>query len=90
MDFDDSYLEEWQWFRPPQQVPSCLSFHLKMIEFNFQGLKGAFEVLKYFLKKAKVLEKLILHCYLPEKEKLKANTELLMLPRGSKKCQAML
>lgn len=73
-----------------QKVPSCLSFHLKTIElFSFSGSKGQLEVVKYFLNKAKVLEKLMLHgskC-LPEKEVLKATKELLMLPRGSRKCQ---
>ncbi|XVF03938.1 hypothetical protein REPUB_Repub05bG0036600 [Reevesia pubescens] len=76
---------------PPEKVPSCLLFHLKEIEFQgFRGHRHLIEMIKYFLKNGRVLEKLTIgFFFLKEKDELRITKELLSVPRSSKKCQVV-
>ncbi|GMI85280.1 hypothetical protein like AT3G59190 [Hibiscus trionum] len=45
----------------PEEVPSCLLFHLKKIEISyFEGNEAMFEMISYFLNHSSVLETLII------------------------------
>ncbi|XP_059669373.1 putative FBD-associated F-box protein At3g50710 [Cornus florida] len=73
----------------PQRVPSCLLFHLKVIEIKwFTGERDEFNVVKYFLKNAKVLKKLAMHT--ARYGKLKLCKKLLMLPRDRRIAELLL
>ncbi|KAE9451998.1 hypothetical protein C3L33_16116, partial [Rhododendron williamsianum] len=54
---DENWYYPLDW-NPPQNVPSCLLSHLKVIEIRFfEGEKEEWEMVQYFLCNAKVLEK---------------------------------
>ena len=76
----------------PRKVPCCLLSHLKEVEMcSFRGEKDQMELIKYFLKSGRVLEKLIIYMNVEvETEELKITKELLKLPRGSSKCQVQI
>ncbi|XP_022751556.1 F-box/LRR-repeat protein At3g59200-like [Durio zibethinus] len=75
-----------------EKVPYCLLSQLKKIEMcSFRGEEDEMELIKYFLKSARVLEKLIVYLKVElETEELKITTELFKLPRGSSKCQVQI
>lgn len=75
----------------PENVPSCVSFHLTEIKVSrFVGDEPMFEMISFFLKHATVLETLIIAMkYLTEKEELSITKRLLELPRNSRSCQVI-
>ncbi|GMI85277.1 hypothetical protein like AT3G59200 [Hibiscus trionum] len=76
-------------FKPlplPEEVPPCLLFQLKEIKIRyFEGNKHMFEMIRYFLNHASVLEALIIG--IEKDEELSIMKKLLGLPRNSKKCR---
>ncbi|XP_058210883.1 FBD-associated F-box protein At4g10400-like [Rhododendron vialii] len=93
-DDEDDKSSVWHDWHPPRIVPSCLLSNLKVIRFlKFQGGDGDLRLAKYFLKNTEVLEKLIIHYKLFQKnfdlaeDQLRVATQLLMLPRGSRACR---
>ncbi|KAK8483070.1 hypothetical protein V6N13_031635 [Hibiscus sabdariffa] len=73
----------------PEEVPSCVLYHLKVVEItSFEGDKHMFAIIRYLLNHGRVLEKLIVDVYAPcEEEEQIIIDELSSLPRNSKKCQ---
>ncbi|XP_038996001.1 putative F-box/FBD/LRR-repeat protein At5g22670 [Hibiscus syriacus] len=73
----------------PTEVPSCLLFKLEEIEMaSFEGDEHMFAMVKYLLKHARVLEKLIVDAYAPcEEQRLCIIEEVKRLPRNSKTCE---
>ncbi|XP_058179574.1 F-box/FBD/LRR-repeat protein At3g26920-like [Rhododendron vialii] len=58
---DENWYYPLDW-NPPQNVPSCLLSHLKVIEIRFfEGEREEWEMVQYFLCNAKVLEKVHMH-----------------------------
>ncbi|GMI85282.1 hypothetical protein like AT3G59200 [Hibiscus trionum] len=79
-------------FKPlPEQVPSCLLFHLKEIKIRyFDGNEDMFEMISYFLKHASVLDVLKIGILgFDDGEELSLVKKLLVLPRNSKKCRVV-
>ena len=66
-------------------VPSCLLSHLKTIIIRVD-MEECVQMISYFLKNAKVLEKMTINCLGEEDVKLLLNEELSM-SRGSIACQ---
>ncbi|KAL7087286.1 hypothetical protein ACP275_13G058900 [Erythranthe tilingii] len=58
--FSEYYCEEIEgWKEPPQQVPKCLLSRLKIIKIaTIKGEKHEFEIIRYLVRNAKVLEKI--------------------------------
>ncbi|XVE80327.1 hypothetical protein DITRI_Ditri14bG0131100 [Diplodiscus trichospermus] len=74
----------------PETGPSCLLYHLKMIEISLFYRNDQLEYSKYFLRNASVLKKLtILTVHLDENEKLKIAEELLASPKKSEECSIL-
>lgn len=86
-------------WRPPPQVPCCLSWHLKEVEIQqFDGKQYQLELVKYLLKNAKFLKKMTIGCVNSSscfcnqsKEQEKSGScvckALLAFPRGSETCE---
>lgn len=72
----------------------CLLFSLKKIDItSFRDHGDQMEMIKYFLKSARVLESLKLHIRSNDArydEQLKMSKKLMMFPRGSKMCRIKL
>ncbi|KAI3899482.1 hypothetical protein MKW92_036759 [Papaver armeniacum] len=75
-------------------VPRCLLRHLKTIKVQkFEGLPEELQLVKYFLKNARVLQVLVIESGITSKSvaELKKRTKimqrLLMYPRASKSCK---
>lgn len=69
-------------------VVTCLSTSLKNIELSgFRGLDLQVKILKYFLIKGKVLEKVTIRVPKKAEEMPKITEKLLSLPKVSEKCQ---
>ncbi|KAL6990758.1 hypothetical protein U1Q18_008879 [Sarracenia purpurea var. burkii] len=70
-------------------VPCCLLSHLKLIKVDaFTGREDQLQLVKYFLKNAKRLNKLIIVCEdLASDAGVDFHTKLLMFPRVSETCQ---
>ncbi|XP_059650267.1 F-box/FBD/LRR-repeat protein At3g26920-like [Cornus florida] len=78
------------WY-PPENISSCLLFHLKQIEINcFRGKSDKVKMAKYFLKNSKVLEKLKFHASSWTDTKSAEICIVLMSPRGSEKCRVVI
>ena len=72
-------------------MPTCLLFHLKVIEiYWFQGNEAELEMVECFLKNGLVLKKLIVHIDPSEKVDVEVTDKLLRLPQGSGTCQVEL
>ncbi|EYU41154.1 hypothetical protein MIMGU_mgv1a022442mg, partial [Erythranthe guttata] len=93
----DSALSAWTtkfqkegWMEPPRQVPTCLVSHLKIIKIaTIKGKKHEFEIIRYVLRNAKVLETMeIAHgsCIGFEK-KFNMLQEISRFRRGSTACE---
>ncbi|GMI85281.1 hypothetical protein like AT3G59200 [Hibiscus trionum] len=79
-------------FKPvPEEVPSCLLFHLNEIKIEFfEGNEHMFEMISYFLNHASVLEMLMIEAIgFEEDEELSIVKKLLGFPRISKKCRVV-
>ncbi|KAL4341185.1 hypothetical protein GQ457_08G007280 [Hibiscus cannabinus] len=82
-------------FEPlPEEVPPCLSFHLKEIKIRyFEGNEHMFEMIGYFLNHASVLEVLMIGIEEDEEysnpSPLRNVIKLLGLPRNSNKCRVV-
>ncbi|XP_059624184.1 putative FBD-associated F-box protein At3g50710 [Cornus florida] len=71
----------------PTNVPYCVLFHLKVIEIRyFFWCSDELKIAEYFLKNAKVLERMVIRSAGGQQSKIICNT-LLGLPRGSKTCR---
>ncbi|XP_059671123.1 putative F-box/LRR-repeat protein At3g58920 [Cornus florida] len=86
-DGDDDYLVKHQFgWHTPSNVPSCLLFHLKVIEIrHFLWRSDELKTAEYFLNNAKVLKRLIIRSAPGQKSKI-CNI-LSSLPKGSKTCR---
>ncbi|KAL7087705.1 hypothetical protein ACP275_13G084500 [Erythranthe tilingii] len=78
------------WKEPPQQVPACLLSHLRVVKLvNVRGEKHEFEIIKYLLRNAKVLERM----EISYRQSFGSNKEINMLKnislfhRGSAVCE---
>ncbi|KAL7129579.1 hypothetical protein ABFS83_13G077100 [Erythranthe nasuta] len=78
------------WKEPPQQVPACLLSRLRIVKLvNIRGEKHEFEIIKYILRNAKVLERM----EISYPESIASNKEINMLKnislfhRGSAVCE---
>ncbi|XP_047320920.1 F-box/LRR-repeat protein At4g14103-like [Impatiens glandulifera] len=75
---------------PPENVPSCLLFHLKEIEIkDFRGLPDELILIKYLLKNALVLEKMLIECHLLEDDD-NITEKLQKFGKGSDSCHIVL
>lgn len=71
-----------------QLVPSCLLLRLKTVKFlAFEGKKYELELVKYLLKNARVLHKLIIGTDMGKEDELKVSKKLLKFSRRSRKCK---
>ncbi|XP_059648612.1 putative F-box/FBD/LRR-repeat protein At3g49030 [Cornus florida] len=78
----------YSWY-PPENVPSCSLFHLKVIYiWWFKGEIDELKMIEYFLKDSKVLKRLLIHPCIDTKSS-GINIIAEMLPRGSEKCQVL-
>ncbi|CAH8279531.1 unnamed protein product [Arabidopsis lyrata] len=70
-------------------VPQCLVSSLKFVEWTraLSGYEGEIELVRYFLKNSKILEKFRLEAYYTEKAKCAFLQELLTMPRCSSVCE---
>ncbi|KAG5551550.1 hypothetical protein RHGRI_009828 [Rhododendron griersonianum] len=67
------------------RVPSCFTSSLKTVRIGFLDEDDAeMWFIRFLLKNATVLERLVLHCYSADQQKL--SSRLNKLPRGSKSC----
>lgn len=73
------------WHKLEESGVNCLSSFLKIIKiFEFEGKECQMEIVKCFLKCARVLEGLEIHFTAKNERKLEITKELQMLPRASK------
>ncbi|XP_010442775.1 PREDICTED: F-box/FBD/LRR-repeat protein At1g51370-like [Camelina sativa] len=70
-------------------VPQCLVSSLKFVQWkrSISGYEGETELVRYFLKNSKIVEKLRLDIYYTEKAKCALLQELLTMPRCSSVCE---
>ncbi|KAL8032160.1 hypothetical protein ABFX02_13G077000 [Erythranthe guttata] len=74
----------------PQQVPKCLSSHLRTIRLvEIVGTKHEFEIVRYLLKNAKVLEmmEIVYPPFLESHEKIYVLEQISLLERRSEACE---
>ncbi|KAK6134613.1 hypothetical protein DH2020_031672 [Rehmannia glutinosa] len=76
-------------WKNPQQVPTCLSSHLKTMKIDqFRCKKQALNMVRYLLRNAEVLEKMeIVIIDVREKAKLDAVKRISLFQRGFEKCE---
>ncbi|KAL9145926.1 hypothetical protein ABFS82_13G077000 [Erythranthe guttata] len=77
------------WIEPPQ-VPKCLSSHLRTIRLvEIVGTKHEFEIVRYLLKNAKVLERMeiVYPPFLESHEKIYVLEQIDLLERRSEACE---
>ncbi|XP_028124560.1 putative FBD-associated F-box protein At5g53635 [Camellia sinensis] len=85
--YRNCYHEEEEEFYEIQRPP-CLLSHLKVIEVDdFEGLESDLLLVEYFLKNAKVLNKMVIKNQNLVSVKVEVLKRLLMFPRGSKTCE---
>ncbi|KAM7258102.1 hypothetical protein ACFE04_013843 [Oxalis oulophora] len=91
--FNSGQFRRFYW-ESPENVPECLSFHLKTIKIhNFVGVPGEVYLVKFLLKSSKVLEGIIIHCYNLDRgwkmwdNHMVARNDIANAPRGSNGCQ---
>lgn len=91
MDMDEEYHRlaaelECQYWSTTQAIPSCFKFYLKRIVIGkYLGLELEFEMVKYVLKNALVLEELVIACT-SKVDMMMLESALKKLPRGSIDC----
>ncbi|GLT37811.1 hypothetical protein SLA2020_121030 [Shorea laevis] len=79
------------WHKLEESGVNCLSSFLKTIKiFEFGGTECQMEIVKCFLKCARVLESLEIHFTAKNERKLEITKELQMLPRASKECSVVI
>ncbi|KAK8502104.1 hypothetical protein V6N11_084415 [Hibiscus sabdariffa] len=72
----------------PEQVPSCLLYHLKEISIlSFKGYTHMFKLVSYFQNHALALEKIVLSINVLRECPSSIIEKLLSLPKKSKKCE---
>ncbi|KAM7498848.1 hypothetical protein LguiA_023262 [Lonicera macranthoides] len=77
--------------RLPENVPVSLSSHIKKIDlWSFTGEEDEVQLVEYFLKTAKVLNKMEISCDLSWDKYLSMRKRLSMLPRLSETCRLFL
>ncbi|CAA0816241.1 Unknown protein [Striga hermonthica] len=84
------YHKRKRWLMAPLQVPNCLSSHLKIVQIHeLDGTdENEFDMVRYFLKNAKVLERMELHCYEGmERHCIESIGRISSFDRGSEKCE---
>ncbi|XP_023633225.1 F-box/FBD/LRR-repeat protein At1g51370-like [Capsella rubella] len=72
-------------------VPECLESSLKFVELkrSIPSYEGEMELIRYFLKNSKILEKLRLNVYYTYKAKCAFLTEVVAIPRCSSTCKVL-
>ncbi|EYU30515.1 hypothetical protein MIMGU_mgv1a009429mg [Erythranthe guttata] len=78
------------WMEPPQQVPTCLSSHLRIVKFAYlHGRKHDFEIIRYLLRNARVLEMMEISysVCLDSDAKVEILEKITRFQRGSTSCE---
>ncbi|CAK9175524.1 unnamed protein product [Ilex paraguariensis] len=87
-DHSQEFVDDWV---PPNCVPSCLVFHLKIVDIReFEGHEYEQKKVKYFLCNAKVLKTLCIRLLMAKEERLEVRRKLLKMSRGSRSCKVVL
>ncbi|CAA0816242.1 Unknown protein [Striga hermonthica] len=78
-----------RWLMTPLQMPNCLSSHLKIVQIHELDGTDEHEVdmVRYFLKNAKVLERMELHCLAESVDRISSIERNSSFDRGSEKCE---
>ncbi|KAL8032165.1 hypothetical protein ABFX02_13G077500 [Erythranthe guttata] len=81
------FYKEGGWIEPPQRMATCILSHLRVIKLvNIKGKTHDFEIIRYLLKNAKLLERIeISHpVYRDTKKKARLVGRIGLFERGSK------